>query len=229
MPGSPARAQLRRAFAPIRRTWPGLVPAPVVGRGRPCHSTTMSILGSSARGITAAAVGTAVMTLSELLEMAISGRKGSPVPGQVGAHLMPGRDPTSSEDVARLNTAVHWAHGIAMGSVRGLLGHAGVTGPAASAAHFALLWSGDAALHRALGVADVPWRWYARRARRRRVPRGGVCRRYRCGVRRAEHQSGGAARGRAFTVDPISLSPARSSSARASRRRPIRVDPRLQA
>ncbi len=101
------------------------------------------------------------MTLSELLEMAISGRKGSPVPGQVGAHLMPGRDPTSSEDVARLNTAVHWAHGIAMGSVRGLLGHAGVTGPAASAAHFALLWSGDAALHRALGVADVPWRWYA--------------------------------------------------------------------
>ena len=127
----------------------------------PCHSVRMSILGSVARGMTAAVVGTAAMTVSELLEMKVSGRPGSTVPGQVGAHLMRGRDPASAEDVARLNTVVHWAHGTAMGSVRGLLGQAGMTGPAATAAHFALLWSGDAALYRALDIAGVPWRWSA--------------------------------------------------------------------
>jgi hypothetical protein len=34
-------------------------------------------------------------------------------------------------------------------------------GPAATAAHFALVWGGDAALYRTLGVAAPPWRWGA--------------------------------------------------------------------
>jgi len=50
-------------------------------------------------------------------------------------------------------------HGISMGALRGALDVAGMRGPEASAAHFALLWAGDATLYRALGVADVPWRW----------------------------------------------------------------------
>jgi hypothetical protein len=56
---------------------------------------------------------------------------------------------------------VHWAHGISMGALRGALDQAGLRGLQASAAHFALLWGGDAALYRALGIADVPWRWDA--------------------------------------------------------------------
>jgi hypothetical protein len=63
--------------------------------------------------------------------------------------------------VARLNAPVHWAHGISMGALRGALDMAGVRGPEASIAHFLLLWGGDAALYRALGVADLPWRWDA--------------------------------------------------------------------
>lgn len=109
----------------------------------------------------AGAVGTIAMTVSERLEMAVSGREASQVPGQVGAHLLPGKDPDSSSDVARLNSPVHWAHGISMGALRGALDLAGMRGPQASVVHFALLWGGDAALYRALGVADVPWRWEA--------------------------------------------------------------------
>jgi hypothetical protein len=99
------------------------------------------------------------LTLSERLEMAITGREGSQVPGEVGAHLLPGKDPDAPSDVERLNTPVHWAHGIAMGGLRGLLDVGGVRGTAATAAHFALFWGSDAMLYRALGVADVPWRW----------------------------------------------------------------------
>ena len=59
----------------------------------------------------------------------------------------------------RLSTQVHWAHGILGGGLRGVLERAGVTGPAASVAHFAALWSGDASLYAALGIAPAPWNW----------------------------------------------------------------------
>ena len=118
-----------------------------------------AILASAAGGMVAGAAGTIAMTMSERLEMSVSGRAGSQVPGQVGASLLPGRDGGSDKDVPQLNAAVHWAHGIAMGTVRAALGSAGLQGPTASVAHFALVWGGDAALYRALGIADVPWRW----------------------------------------------------------------------
>ncbi len=118
-------------------------------------------LNAVTRGMLAGAAGTLAATISERLEMSISGRDASSVPGQVGAHLVPGKDPALPADVAALNSPVHWAHGITMGALRGVLDIAGLQGPAASAAHFALVWGGDAALYRALGVADVPWRWDA--------------------------------------------------------------------
>lgn len=120
-----------------------------------------NLIGRLSRGMLAGAVGTIAMTVSERLEMAASGREASTVPGQVGAHLLPRQNPNSALDVQRLNSPVHWAHGIAMGALRGALDQAGLRGPEASAAHFALLWGGDAALYRALGIADVPWRWDA--------------------------------------------------------------------
>lgn len=120
---------------------------------------TSSSLAALGRGMLAGAVGTIAMTLSERLEMAASGREASNVPGQVGAHVVPGKDPDSDADVASLNSPTHWAHGISMGALRGALDIAGLAGPTATAAHFALVWAGDAALYRALGIADVPWRW----------------------------------------------------------------------
>ena len=122
---------------------------------------TNTTLGAMGRGMVAGLAGTIAMTMSERLEMAVTGRQASTVPGQVGAHLLPGRDPNNQIDVDRLNGPVHWAHGVSMGAIRGILDVAGAQGPAASAAHFALLWGGDAVLYRTLGVADVPWRWGA--------------------------------------------------------------------
>ena len=122
---------------------------------------TESTINSLVRGMVAGAIGTAAMTVSERLEMSLSGRAASQVPGQVGAHLLPGNDPHSASDVARLNTPVHWAHGITMGGIRAALDAAGMRGPAATAAHWALVWGGDAALYRTLGVAEAPWNWEA--------------------------------------------------------------------
>ena len=123
--------------------------------------SSTQLLSALRRGMLAGAVGTAAMTLSERLEMAATGRLGSQVPGKVGAHLLPGKDPASTSDVEGINGAVHWTHGITMGALRGALDVAGMRGRRASLAHFALLWGGDAALYRLLGIAEAPWSWSA--------------------------------------------------------------------
>ena len=127
------------------------------------HPSALSSPSSAiARGLIAGTVGTVIMTLSERLEMSMSGRQASTVPGQVGASVLPGASPGAPGQVRKLNGPTHWAHGIGMGLVRSAVARAGLRGPSAAAAHFALLWGGDAALYRALGLADVPWRWERR-------------------------------------------------------------------
>ena len=60
-----------------------------------------NLIGRLTKGMVAGAVGTIAMTVSERLEMAVSGRQASAVPGQVGAHLLPNRDPSSSTESPR--------------------------------------------------------------------------------------------------------------------------------
>lgn len=110
------------------------------------------------KGMGAGLVGTAAMTASERVEMAVTGREASDVPGRVGAKLL-GREPAPDAEMERLSTQVHWIHGILAGALRGVLDRAGITGPAASAAHFAAVGGGDASLYAALGIAPAPWDW----------------------------------------------------------------------
>ena len=119
----------------------------------------MEVLEAVGLGLAAGAVGTVALTFAERAEMALTGRDASTVPGQVGEKLA-GRDPnTSGELVEPLNGPVHWSHGIGLGAVRGLLDPAGLGPLAATLVFYPLVWGGDAALYRALGIADVPWRW----------------------------------------------------------------------
>jgi len=71
----------------------------------------MEMLRAAGLGVVAGAVGTAVLTVAERTEMAVTGREPSTVPGQVGARLA-GRDiESNSALVDRLNPAFHWGHG----------------------------------------------------------------------------------------------------------------------
>ncbi|MDP8943446.1 MAG: hypothetical protein M3N16_04925 [Actinomycetota bacterium] len=104
-------------------------------------------------GLVAGLVGTASMTLAQAIEMRVTGREPSDVPGQVGSRLL-GIDNTET-----LSRAVHWGHGLLGGAVRGGLALVGTSGPRAAVAHGATLWAADAALYWALGIAPAPWRW----------------------------------------------------------------------
>ena len=118
----------------------------------------MDVLSAVLIGLLSGLIGTIALTLSETLEMAITGREPSTVPGQVGAILL-GKDPATDPGLERKNTIVHWMHGITMGAVRGLLALTGLGALLASVLFFVLVWSGDVLLYRLLGIAPLPWKW----------------------------------------------------------------------
>lgn len=116
-----------------------------------------SALGVVAKGAVAGVIGTAAMTVTQAIEMRVTGREASLVPGEVGAKLA--RLKVRGRRKRRLSLGVHWAHGLNGGLVRGLLGLTPLTGASAGATHFAALWVSDVTLYMALGIASPPWRW----------------------------------------------------------------------
>lgn len=110
------------------------------------------------RAALAGAAGTTAMTVSQRLEMRMTGREGSDVPRQVAQGLT-GVEPTDPQVQKLTSTGMHWAHGISGGAARALIGRAGARGLPAAALLFGGLWTMDATLYRALGIADLPWRW----------------------------------------------------------------------
>jgi len=107
------------------------------------------------RGLVAGAAATAAMTVSSTAEMKLRGRDPSSAPAQVAAKAL-GVQPT---DEARFGTIAHVAAGVGLGALRGLLDLAGLRGPRAAAAFFAIAWAPDLIGVPAAGAAPPPWRW----------------------------------------------------------------------
>lgn len=113
------------------------------------------------RGLFAGLLGTAAMTVSSTAEMKIRGRPASNAPA-VAAGKVLGVEPRDEEGEARFSTLVHWGYGTGWGAVRGLVGSAGLEGPAAAAAHFGAVWGAEQVMLPALYVAPPFWTWGAK-------------------------------------------------------------------
>lgn len=113
------------------------------------------------RGLFAGLLGTAAMTVSSTAEMKIRGRPASNAPA-VAAGKVLGVEPKDEEGEARFSTLVHWGYGTGWGAVRGLVGSAGLEGPAAAAAHFGAVWGAEQVMLPALNVAPPFWTWGAK-------------------------------------------------------------------
>lgn len=116
----------------------------------------MEILELIIKGLAAGLVGTIALTLSETLEMKVTKRPPSDVPGQVGAKV-PGVEPKSEQELKKLSGKVHWIHGISLGVLYAVLSLIGLTTLATIVLFFALVWGGDVLLYKALGIAPFPW------------------------------------------------------------------------
>lgn len=116
------------------------------------------LAGAVGRGLVAGMCGTALMTLGSTIEMKVQGREASSAPADAAAKVL-GVEPKGDAERARFATVVHWAYGTSWGALRGVLGAAGLRGPAAGGVHFVAVWGSGLVMLPALGVAPALREW----------------------------------------------------------------------
>ena len=119
------------------------------------------IAAAFGKGVFAGVAGTAAMTVSSTLEMKLRGRAASPTPARAAAKVL-GVEPVDEGSEARFSNIVHWGYGTAWGGVRGLLSAAGLSGPAATAAHLGAVWGSEQVMLPTLGVTPPLTEWGAK-------------------------------------------------------------------
>lgn len=125
------------------------------------NDTLSDLAACAGVGALAGLAGTAAMTVSSTLEAKIRGRGSSDAPAKAAGALL-GVQPKDEASKARFATLVHWAYGTAWGTVRGLFDVAGLSGPAAAAAHLGAVWVGEQVVLPATGAASPGWKWGAK-------------------------------------------------------------------
>jgi hypothetical protein len=110
---------------------------------------------SVGKGFFAGLVGTAAITASMTAEAKMRKRDLPPVQADAVEKIV-GVEPRGEKEKQRLANLVHWQYGAAWGGVRGLLAALGLRGPAATLAHFFLVWSAAGIMLPAIGLAPPP-------------------------------------------------------------------------
>jgi hypothetical protein len=116
-----------------------------------------SIGGVLVRGLLAGAAGVAAMTVAEKIEQSLTGRPNSFVPAHTLQRLL-GLSPPERDDL-RMNWAMHWGQGIALGPLRALMAEHGMRGSVASFLFLNVRLFNDQALENATGAGAPPWTW----------------------------------------------------------------------
>jgi hypothetical protein len=113
------------------------------------------------KGLFAGVAGTAAMTASSTVEMKLRGRGASTTPARAASKVL-GVEPRDEVSEACFSNVVHWGYGTMWGAPRGLLAAAGLSGPAATAAHLAAVWGSEQVMLPALGVTPPLTEWGAK-------------------------------------------------------------------
>ncbi|MCC9165485.1 hypothetical protein [Pontibacter harenae] len=132
------------------------------------------------KGILAGLVGTAAITISQMIEMQLTKRQQSSSPATVAGQVL-GVVPSDKEEAselkgepvapdktnkevkeehtARFTQMIHWQYGTSWGMPRGLLSVAGVTGCPATAIHFAAVWGAAQVILPAANASEPITNW----------------------------------------------------------------------
>ncbi len=112
------------------------------------------------KGLLAGLIGTAAITASTMIEMKLRKRAPSSAPAEAAGKVL-GVEPVNEEEKARFSNLVHWGYGAMWGVARGILGTAGLNGPAATMAHFGAVWGAALVMLPALEVSPPVEEWKA--------------------------------------------------------------------
>ena len=113
----------------------------------------MALLDTAARGLAAGLAGTAALTVSQRIEMRITGRPASDLPARVAEGVL-GISPRGRQREL-VATATHWFNNTSSGLGRAALGAVGLRGLPAAVGTFGLYLGGAALLFTRLGVAPA--------------------------------------------------------------------------
>jgi hypothetical protein len=119
------------------------------------ESTPVEKLGKAVGiGLLAGLAGTVAITISQAIEMKITGREPSNTPVDAASKVFQTNIAKEAHtDKQTASQGVHWAYGTGWGIARGLLGLAGVTGAPATLAHFVAVWGAEQVMLPSLKLA----------------------------------------------------------------------------
>jgi hypothetical protein len=118
-----------------------------------------TVAGEFGKGLVAGFAGTAAMTVSSTLEARLRGRAASSAPARATARVLGIKEFEDSVAKARFNDLSHWGYGTSWGALRGLLGAAGLSPRAATAAHGAAIYGAAQVTLPALEIAPPSVFW----------------------------------------------------------------------
>jgi hypothetical protein len=104
------------------------------------QNNTLGEFGSAiGKGLLAGLAATAAMTLAQMIEMKINGRKPSDAPVKVAKEVT-GIKPQNEAQKEKVSQEIHWAYGTSWGLARGVIGLTGLKGIPAAIVHFGAVW-----------------------------------------------------------------------------------------
>ncbi len=111
-----------------------------------------SIGATIGKGLIAGLAGTAAITISQMIEMKITGRKPSTAPADAASKALDIK-PATKQDKQQFSQVVHWTYGTSWGIARALVTETGLEGIPASLLHFITVWGTAMIIEPKLGVA----------------------------------------------------------------------------
>ncbi len=122
------------------------------------EKTVGSFAAALGRGIIAGIAGTAAITISQMIEMKITGRKPSTAPADAASKVLHIK-PATEQDKQQFSQQVHWTYGTSWGVARALIAETGLEGIPASLLHFVAIWGTAMIIEPKLGVAPPVTEW----------------------------------------------------------------------
>ncbi|WP_299754676.1 hypothetical protein [uncultured Pontibacter sp.] len=121
-------------------------------------STTSRVAGAIGKGIVAGLIGTAVMTIAQMIEMQLQDRESSDTPYKAAKKVF-GAKAEDEEAKENINNLMHFAYGTAWGVPRALLAEFGLGGATGTATHFGAVWGTELAMLPSLDLAEPITEW----------------------------------------------------------------------
>ncbi|GHA55339.1 hypothetical protein [Pontibacter akesuensis] len=121
-------------------------------------SVATRVAGAIGKGLVAGLIGTAVMTIAQMVEMEMSGRDASNTPYKAAKKVF-GVKAKDKESKKTISNLMHFVYGSSWGIPRALMAEFGTKGTTGTFIHFAAVWGTELVLLPSLHVAKPVTEW----------------------------------------------------------------------